>query len=109
MLSLKCSSTQGNMSKLNGNLDLTLLLRKILITDQKLILIKGKLKKCSEISRENLDAGLGGYRFVLLTYFVHPKAINLYLWLIATQVAELKSLAHKPMISYVRKKQLTIN
>ena len=62
--------------------------------DQNLILFT-----CSENSRENLGADLGMYRFVQLTYLVHPNAISLYLWLMATQVAELKSLAHKPMIS----------
>ena len=62
--------------------------------DQNLILFK-----YSENSGENLRADLGRYRFVQLTYLVQPNAISLYLWLIATQVAELKSLAHKPMIS----------
>lgn len=40
------------------------------------------------------------YFLISVTYLVHPNAINLYLWLIATQVAELKSLAHNPMISW---------
>lgn len=72
-----------------------------LITCYVLFAVSGILFTLScMFSTQGNMSNLGRYRFIQLTYLVHPNAISLYLWLMATQVAELKSLAHKPMISY---------